>query len=237
MKRLKSFLNTRKTGGILDVGTGSGSFIGQLIALMDDYGTIVGIDSSQIAVDTASKNYQDNENVSFQKMDAANMDFADDTFEVVCLSNTLHHLEQPEAIFREMERVLAKYGVIIVNEMIRDGLSKRQKSHLLIHHFAAEIDRETGSYHNETYKGVDVVKKLQEISNLNVKTVFETSNRRKEPNTLEEMEWLHSTLDRLLKKVEDHEKKEYFKKKADKIRKHLKKYGFDSATQLVVVLG
>jgi len=237
MKRLKSFLNTRKQGCILDVGTGNGSFIAQLTRLMEDYGEIVGIDNLQISVDTAIKNFQDNEKVTIMNMDAEAMTFDDGSFEVVCLSNSLHHLDDPSKIFQEMERVLAKYGVIIINEMIRDGLTKRQKSHLLIHHFAAEIDREMGSTHNETYKGVEVVQKLKELSNLNVKTVFEVQNLRTEPNTLEEMEWLHSTIDRLLKKVEDSEKHQYFKKKADKIRKHLKKYGFDSATQLVVVLG
>ena len=84
----------------------------------------------------------------------------DNSFDIISLSNSLHHLENPKEIFAEMERVLAQYGIIIINEMISDGLSKRQKSHLKLHHFAAEVDRALGGTHNETFKGVRFRMKL-----------------------------------------------------------------------------
>lgn len=237
MKRLNSYLNTRKTEKVLDVGSGSGAFINAFMKLYEGTGPIIGIDSLPIAVDTGNKNFIDNERVTFMNMDANNMDFDDNTFGIITLSNSLHHLESPEQTFAEMERVLDKYGIIIVNEMIRDGLNKRQKSHLLLHHFAAEIDRATGSYHDETLKGKAIVEKLLALTNLKVKTVFEHDKRKWSENTEEEIKWLLDTMDRLLEKVKEHDNYSYFTKKADKIRKHIEKHGFASATQLVVVLG
>lgn len=218
------------------MGTGVGNFIGTLSAMFDDYSEIVGIDTSKGALNAARGNFTD-ERIRFMEMDATNMTFEDDSFDIVCLSNSLHHLENAEAIFLEIERVLVKYGIVIVNEMISDGLSRRQKSHLKIHHFSAEIDRALGQTHNETFKGVEVAKTLQEVSSLKVKTLFEVKSGRGSDNTKEEYEWLYTTLDRLVERVDDHDNKMYFRKKADKIRKYIQKYGFDTATQLVVVLG
>lgn len=237
MIRLKSFLNTRKADKVLDIGSGNGAFITQLMNLYDGTGEIIGIDELEIAVSTANKNFVKEPRVSFIQMDANNMDFPDNEFGIVTLSNSLHHLETPEKTFAEMERVLEKYGLIIVNEMIRDGLTKKQKSHRMIHHFAAEIDREMGSFHNETYKGVDIVTMLKGISSLKIKSVFEVNTVSSKENTQEEIDWLLSTLDRVMKNVKDTKRLAYYKKKSEKIKKHVRKYGFARATQLVVVLG
>jgi len=239
MKRLNSFLNTRKGSKILDVGTGGGNFIATLTNLFDGYGEIVGIDTSLGAIKSARESFKD-ERISFEQMDANKMTFEDNSFDIICLSNSLHHLENPKEIFAEMERVLAQYGIIIINEMISDGLSKRQKSHLKLHHFAAEVDRALGGTHNETFKGVEVASKLAEYSTLRVKSIFEVPSGRtggKDENTKEEMDWLYNTIDRILNRVDELDNKMYFRKKAEKIRNYIKKNGFDSATQLVVVLG
>lgn len=237
MRRLKSFLTTRKDAKVLDVGSGNGNFISLLSGLYEGTGKMIGIDNLQIAVDTANKNFDGNDRIEFIKMDALNMDFKDGEFGIVTLSNSLHHLDDPQGIFNEMERVLEKYGIIIINEMISDGLSKRQKSHLLIHHFAAEIDREIGNTHHETYKGVEIVEKVKGYSSLQIKMVFEVNNKREINNNAEEIEWLYKTMEKLLVKVEKSDKYSYFKKRAEKVKKHIHKYGFDSATQLVIVLG
>lgn len=237
MRRLKSFLNTRKADKVLDVGSGNGAFISQLMSLYEGTGAIIGIDELEIAVSTSNKKFANEERVSFMHMDASDMTFKDDEFGIITLSNSLHHLKDPKETFGEMERVLEKYGLIIVNEMIRDGLDKKQKSHMMIHHFAAEIDREVGVCHNETYKGVDVVKTLESITTLKIKSVFEVSEIGRKDNTQEEIDWLLDTLDRVMKKVVDSNRYPYFKKKSEKIKKYVSKHGFARATQLVVVLG
>ena len=236
MEKLGNFLQTLQKPKILDVGTGGGNFIQLLTSQYDDFESIVGIDNLDIAISTSRKNFQD-DRITFEKMDAHSMTFNDGIFDVVCLSNSLHHLEKPDIIFKEMERVLKTGGVIIVNEMMRDHLSSKQITHLKLHHFAAEIDRELGDTHNETYKREEIIDKLNEISTLTIKDSWDMRQEQPTENTKEEIDWLLQTIDRLSDRLQDEEKRQFYKKKGERIKEYVLKVGFESATQLLVVLG
>lgn len=236
MEKLGKFLKTLQKPRILDVGTGGGNFITLLTSLYDEFESIVGIDNLDIAISASRKNFHD-ERITFEKMDAYNMTFTDGLFDVVCLSNSLHHLEKPHRIFKEMERVLKPGGVIIVNEMMRDHLSSKQITHLKLHHFAAEIDRELGDTHNETYKKTEIINKLKEISTLTVKDYWDMYSEQPVENTKEEIEWLLQTIDRLSERLQDKEKRQFYKEKGERIKEYVLKVGFEPATQLLVVLG
>lgn len=235
MIKLTKFLNQNKFKRILDVGTGNGNFIKMIASMTNSYEEIIGIDEMEVAVSTSSKNFED-ERIKFQLMSGYKMDFIDDSFDMVCLSNTLHHLDDIKGLFKEIERVLKPEGFILINEMIANGLDKRQKSHMKIHHFAAAIDRACGDVHHETMSATSILKTLEENSELNIKDAWNLTFERPGENTKEEIEWLCATVDRILKKVENHDDYKEFVKQGDKIKKYIKKTGFDSATQLVVVL-
>jgi ubiquinone/menaquinone biosynthesis C-methylase UbiE len=235
VRKFNSFLNHYKFSKILDVGTGNGNFIKLIVSMTDSFEEIIGIDEMEIAVSASSKNFDD-ERISFQLMDGYKMDFDDDSFDLVCLSNTLHHLDDIKGLFREMERVLKPGGFILLNEMMANGLSKKQKTHMKIHHFAASIDRINGDVHNETMKAVDILKTLQENSELTIKDAWNLEVDRPSNNTKEEIDWLCSTVDRIVEKVQDHQDYHSFVKEGEKIKKYIKKVGFDSATQLMVIL-
>lgn len=235
MRKLGTFLNHFVEPKILDVGTGSGNFIDIILSLSDNFVEIIGIDQLQIAVDTATKKFTD-ERIKFMKMDALKMEFEDNSFDLVCLSNSLHHLSEINGMLKEMERVLKPGGYLLVNEMKCDGLNAKQKAHLKIHHFAAEIDRETGATHNDTFKAIEILKTLETNSSLKIKDVWDLSHERKETNSKEELEWLCDTVDRVQKRIKDPERQAYYSKKGEKIKKYIRRVGFDSATQMVVIL-
>ena len=235
MIKLKGLLNYYKFKRILDVGTGNGNFIKIIASLTDEFEEIIGIDEMEVAVSTSSKNFED-DRISFQLMNGYKMNFEDDSFDMVCLSNTLHHLEDVNGLFKEMERVLKPGGIILINEMIANGLDKRQKAHLKIHHFAALIDRTCGDVHHETMIATKVLKLLEDNSGLKITDAWNLRFERPADNSKEEIEWLCATIDRILVKVENHENFDDFVKQGNKIKKYIKKTGFDSATQLVVVL-
>lgn len=236
MEKLKKVLYNLEKPKILDVGTGGGNFIKLMTSLYDDFESIVGIDSLEVAVTSSNKNFTD-DRITFEKMDAHQMTFQDNSFDVVCLSNSLHHLKKPDVILKEMERVLKKDGIIIVNEMMRDHLSSKQITHLKLHHFAAEIDRELGDTHNETFKREEIIRVLQEISTLTIKEHWDMEFDREPENSKEEIEWLLKTIDRLSDRVQNEERRAFFKDKGERIKEYVLKVGFDSATQLLVVLG
>lgn len=235
MEKLKTILLKKNNVKILDVGTGNGNFVKIITALSDNYSEIIGIDLIEGAIEGCNKNFED-ERINFFRMDAMKMEFEDNSFDFVCLSNSLHHLEDISKILSEMERVLKPNGALIFCEMMSNGLDKRQKSHLLMHHYAAEIDRYRGRFHDLTFTNKKIFEILESNSTLKIKDAWDLTYPRRETNSEEEIEWLFETIDRVKESVDDPGKREYFEKEADKVKKHIRKYGFDSATQLIVVL-
>ena len=121
--------------------------------------------------------------------------------------------------------------------MMRDHLSSKQLTHLKLHHFAAEIDRELGDTHNETYKREEIIDILTEISTLTIKDYWNLELEAPTENTKEEIEWLLQTIDRLSDRLQDEKKRKKYKEKGERIKEYVLKVGFESATQLLVVLG
>lgn len=235
MEKLRALLNQKNNAKILDVGTGNGNFIRILTALNNQFSEIIGIDLIEVAIEVSKKNFED-DRINFFKMDALNMEFKDDTFDFVCLSNSLHHLEDIPSILKEMERVLKPDGALIFCEMMSNGLDKRQKSHLLMHHYAAEVDEARGRFHNRTFTNKKILEILKKDSSLKITGAWDLTYPKRDENSTKELEWLFETLDRLKESSSELDNKEYLNKEAEKVKKHIRKYGFDSATQLIVVL-
>jgi len=233
--KLQSFFNGFKGAKILDVGTGNGNFLRIVTALYNDYSKITGIDLSEVFLEECRKTFDD-ERIEFLSMDAYNMEFEDDTYDIVCLSNSLHHLEDLDKALKEMERVLKPGGAIVFCEMVNNNLTKKQRSHLLIHHYAAEVDRTRGVFHDETFSDKQILQILRDKSSLDIKMAWTLNHPSDDSSSNDDITWLFDTIDRVNKRVEGFDNKEYFYKKADKMKKYIKKYGFKSAPQLMTVL-
>ena len=189
MEKLTALLKQKNNAKILDVGTGNGNFIRILTALDNSFSEIIGIDLIDGAIEVSKKNFED-ERINFFKMDALNMEFEDSSFDFVCLSNSLHHLEDIPGILKEMERVLKPDGALIFCEMMSNNLDKRQKSHLLMHHFAAEVDVARGRFHDKTFTNKRILEILKQDSSLEIKDAWDLTYPRREENSKEELEWL-----------------------------------------------
>lgn len=235
MQKMSSLMKSFNNARILDVGTGNGNFIKVMTELNNDYKSAVGIDLLEGAIKMCNTSFED-ERISFMKMDALKMEFEDDCFDIVSLSNSLHHLDDIDATLKEMERVLAPGGVLLFCEMRSNNLSKKQKSHLQMHHFAAEIDRMRGVIHHDTFSDKEMLDILKEKSDLDIIDVWEFAVTDKEEIGEKGLEWIFEMIDRVQERIEGSKEIEYFRKKADKIKNYIRKYGFDSATQLIMVL-
>ena len=111
METLKKYLEETNKKSFLDIGTGPGNFIHFLKSLYDDFEKVVGIDISERAIVAAKKNNKD-ERITFEKLDAYEMYYDDKSFDVICLSNSLHHLKDISKLLLEMKRVLKDDGFI-----------------------------------------------------------------------------------------------------------------------------
>lgn len=97
-------------GKILDVGCGSQDY-SRILA-----GRYVGIDFNPKYIDFCSQNYEG----EYHVMDAARLDFPDDSFDSVFNVGLCHHLrrDQIEQAFAEWQRVLRPGGTIVVVDAI-----------------------------------------------------------------------------------------------------------------------
>lgn len=143
-------------GTVLDVATGEGGFIGILAKSLKRYTRIVGIDTSERAIETARSALPD-PCIRFVQMDAARLGFSDQCFDTVNVSASLHHLAQIPPALAEMKRVLKPGGRLVVTEMHRDGHTEAQLTAAQIHGWAAEVDSALGTLHNRTLARQEIV--------------------------------------------------------------------------------
>jgi ubiquinone/menaquinone biosynthesis C-methylase UbiE len=111
-------------GKALDVGTGTGWLaIGFAQGLPGVH--VVGLDLSDVVLELARENAQESgvsSRVSFEKGDAQDMPFEDDTFDLVISSNTLHLMKNPVMMFDEIQRVLRPDGRFLISDFRRSWL-------------------------------------------------------------------------------------------------------------------
>jgi ubiquinone/menaquinone biosynthesis C-methylase UbiE len=150
MNEISQRLKKINGGKILDIATGSGQFIHFLMENLKSYKSFTGIDMRE---NKQINTVFEDKPITFQKMDAYQLQFPNESFDTVTISHSLHHFEQPKKIFEEMKRVLKNSGYMIIHEMIADGKpTPAQQSHIKIHHWFAKMDRKNDVYHSDTYK-------------------------------------------------------------------------------------
>ena len=96
---------------ILDVGTGPGFFS---IILTEEGYQMTAVDYTEGMLMQAKQNAgQLKDRITFMQMDAQNLTFADETFDVVVSRNLTWNLEHPEKAYSEWCRVLKKGGMLL----------------------------------------------------------------------------------------------------------------------------
>lgn len=100
---------------VLEYGCGTGSFSFFLASLGAQ---VVGIDISEVGIAQARQEAEKRgltNKTEFFVMDAEATTFPDHTFDVICVSGVLHHLDRTKA-FKEMARLLKPTGAAIAAE-------------------------------------------------------------------------------------------------------------------------
>jgi len=134
MNTLQQAFGNISGGRVLDVATGNGNFGGALMENLRDYSEIIGIDTNTHALDAGRENFKQ-DNIRFQSMDAAHLNFPDASFDTVCIAYSLRHLANLAQTLAEMRRVLKPGGHLIVGEMHRDHQTETQLAHVYLHHW------------------------------------------------------------------------------------------------------
>lgn len=216
---------------VLDVATGGGGFIHFLLEGLKDYAEIIGVDNNERAQAAFGEAFKDKPNIRFQAMDAARLDFDSDSFDMVCISNSLHHFDDPQAVLSQMKRVLRPGGHLLVSEMYRDGQTETQMTHVHLHHWWAAVDTVNGVAHHETYRRDELVGL---VSGLGLKEVaqYDLSDLSEDPKNPEISAELNPVFERYIQRAEGHPD---LQARGEALRLRVAEIGFHSASTLVVV--
>lgn len=127
-------------GRVLDVATGKGQFVQDLVDELGSYTEIIGMDVSKAGAADFEERFAGLPSVRFLAADATAMPFPDESFDTVAIAGSLHHLADPGRVLAEMRRVLRSGGAFIVFEQSRDHhQTKAELTHIRFHHWTEEI--------------------------------------------------------------------------------------------------
>jgi len=105
---------------VLDVACGPGNTTRPLLAHLGPHATVIGLDASETMLTQAAAETED-ERVSYVLGDAAELPFADDTFDAVSCMAALYLMDEPYHAIAEMVRVLRPGGRIALLASCKRG--------------------------------------------------------------------------------------------------------------------
>ena len=234
IKKFEILLKKIPGGKVLDVATGSGQFIQFLMAALKDYNDFVGIDVHEKALEFAQKQFE-GKPVHFEKMDAENLSFKDNTFDTVGIQYSLHHMKNLDRVLSEMFRVLKPEGYFLIGEMYGDvNQTKAQQSHIKIHHLAADLDTAKGDFHDHTYsknKIREIVKKLP-FSELDE---YDLTYPIEDPKNPEFIAKMKESITKALDRYKDIPEFENYSGKIDELNVWIETHGYAPASSLFFI--
>jgi SAM-dependent methyltransferase len=229
MGALAELLAGAAAGRVLDVATGSGGFVTNLIEALPDHDEIIGVDTADRAA-VFDETFADHPGVRFMRMDAAALAFGDASFDVVSIANSLHHFVDPGPVLSEMLRVLRPGGHLVVGEMVADRQAPARMTHVELHHWWAAVDTRRGIVHRETYRRVELIAMVSGLGleDLRVADVVDTDDPH-DPATLEEID---EVIGRYIDWAAGNLR---LQARGDALRRRLHEVGIQGATTLLAV--
>ncbi|KOH43413.1 class I SAM-dependent methyltransferase [Sunxiuqinia dokdonensis] len=233
MKQLQHFFSDKPVTRVLDVGCGAGDFIKLLDTTFDGKAQLTGVDPGEQWLKEARARFPQ-EHIDLQAMSGEQLHFEDNRFDVVSLSNALHHLENIEQTFVEMKRVLKPNGWLLINEVSNGELTPAQENHRMLHHFKSFVDRLHGIIHRPTWTPEEI---LEIISQNKVEVIDSFLHLKMKTINREELflEDKYREMASLLEELQGRPEFDQTKEQLPLFRERLDKHGFQTAPQLMVI--
>ena len=154
--------------------------------------------------------------------------------DLVCISNSLHHLQHRDKVFAELLRVLKPGGVFLVTEMYQDGQqTEAQMTHILMHHWVASIDRKCGIHHEETFSKDEILAIIHklELKKLQTRDFYIPVD---DPRQASNCEHLKRSCQETFKRLEGLEDPEILRSEGEAILARIEEIGCASASRLLL---
>lgn len=219
---------------VLDIGTGQGDFLKTLLENLNKYEIAFGYDISKKSLEAAKINLKD-QNVNFILGDGKQLPFLDNEFDLITISNSLHHFDNIDNMISEAIRVLKVNGILLINEMISNNLTEPQLTQMKYHHLAAKIDKLLGGYHNFTYTDKEIKEFF--INNSRINLVEEYIHEEKKIDFIneEEIQSVNRVIDNKLNSILTLPEYEELVEESKEIKARASKVGMEEPKQVLLL--
>ena len=173
---LESFLKTHEAGTLLDIACGGGAFTKRLTGTLQSYTSVTGLDIKADSRETFLEAVQGHDIAFVPSSIHDYLNSSEKSFDTISVSNALHHLEGVGQVLKDVCAILASGGTVIINEMHGDDLTRTQQTQHDQHRFLADLQRESGEYHRETWSR-DEILGFVSGAGLEIAHTFENLNR------------------------------------------------------------
>lgn len=120
MNAIESLVGSKKISGIVDLGCGTGRFSEGLAARFDS--VVTGVDPSWKMLEQAKAKRKD-DRVRYVSGDSQSMPLPSQSVDMVFMSMSFHHFNDPADSIRECMRILREQGFVILRTGTREQIS------------------------------------------------------------------------------------------------------------------
>lgn len=179
-------------------------------------------------------------------MSGETLEFPDNTFNLVNMAYSMHHMQYLSKALSEMKRVLKNGGYFIIKEMFSDGnQTEAQKCDSKVHTLDAEIDRMLGIYHREEYTRDEILNILHQLDLKDWQILESTRDFRclkckgmyncEDPKNSGEIDFSKEEIDKSMERIKERKEFAEFRKRAENIKQRITIHGVSSTSILFYI--
>ena len=195
---------------------------------------ITGIDVSLNGLERSREALEKTDNMLAVCMDSSELAFPAGSFDMVCISNSLHHMARLDDTLAEMMRVLRPGGHFLVKEMYCDNQTEAQMTHVLMHEWWASIDMLRGVPHFSTFPRKEILLVCEGLD-LEEMIIADYSFLDSDPLDREVIDHINGAIDTYIARIEDPQSNSELAERGEQLRKRLHNVGFHRATSLALL--
>ncbi len=170
MDILRKELSEMSIDSLLDVATRDGGFAKEILLGLKNCKNAVGLDITDKMFDKGKEKCAGLP-IEFVVGDACDIPYEDESFDIVSIGNSLHHIPDIGKMLNEIKRVLKPDGLFIIGEMYNDNQPKGSLTHWILHDIDCEMHTLDEKYHNNTYSK-PVILNLIKNAGFSIKKTF-----------------------------------------------------------------
>lgn len=232
MKRLKEELAKLNVKKALDIATRTGDFAVTLAKGLGGYEEIIAIDIDEKAMEKGRAKTGDLPGLRFEKRDGYHTGFPDHCFDLISISNSLHHFADLDALFAEIRRLLAPGGAVVINEMPRDRQEGAPGTHFRLHWWDCDVDTARGVFHGKNFSCQEIAELVREHG---IAIEKEFLDQETNPDLVPPLIKRLENMEEKLEKVKDAPDYEEMAAEMGRVREYYARHGVARANQYVVI--